>query len=406
MRERAFNKMIKFVLLLPALFIVLAQRTLSPVILIRTSSMDTSRIGWFHILNWHLRAKVETKSLDLFFEKRSLPQPASQIFLKMWTNQVRAVPFRFLWEVVHRVNQALPSDKYTLDLPKSFPFSDNQFVRNFQASEPLFFSLNDVELLEAKRQIKQMSVSNDFICFHNRDSAFLDANLPENNWSYHDHRDSNIQLYAPAIKYLADSGINCIRLGTVVRDALEPEFQKSVIDYQGTKKQSALLDLYLASHCKFFITTDSGVNILPYMFNRPVVLLNWINLVNIFRYMPKTVFIPKMYRSLDTAEYFDFYDMLYGPVRNIARKKQLDAQNAEIIENSPDEILHAVREMQLRLSGRWHESKEDKLRQKKFWNLFGQTACRHDSFHLSARFLKKYENLLDRSYEKYVKYEK
>ena len=82
MHRRLLTKIIKLAALLPAICIIIAQRVLLPVVQIRTSSMDTSRIGWFHILNWHLRTKIGTHSLDIFFEKRSLPKPANKIFPK------------------------------------------------------------------------------------------------------------------------------------------------------------------------------------------------------------------------------------------------------------------------------------------------------------------------------------
>jgi len=394
-------KLIKVILLTPAALIALMQRVLSPVLLIRTSGMDTSRIGWFHILNWHLRTTKPTPhSFDIFFEKRSIPAQANPIFINMWRNYVRIVPFRYLWEVVHKINGWLPGNNYTFDLPKGFSFSDEDFCKKFKNSRPIVLQLNKKETFYAEQEMKTINLAGEFVCFHNRDAGFLKKSVSSYDWSYHDHRDSNIQNYALAIKYLVKQDLSCIRLGTLTSDLLEPGFQKYVVRYQGTEKQNDLLDLYLASRCKFFITTDSGINILPYMFNRPVVLLNWINLTNLLRYLPNTICIPKMYFNTDTGQVYDFFDMLYGDCKDIIRQEQLDAKNIQIVENSPNEIIDAVREMQMRQADLLVDSNADKIRQENIWKLYKQSAHRSPSFRIGANFLAKHEKLLERSYKK------
>jgi hypothetical protein len=42
----------------------------------------------------------------------------------------------------------------------------------------------------------------------------------------------------------------------------------------------------------------------------------------------------------------------------------------ELVENSPEEILDVVIEMDERLKGTWENSEEDEELQRRFWNIF------------------------------------
>ena len=72
----------------------------------------------------------------------------------------------------------------------------------------------------------------------------------------------------------------------------------------------------------------------------------------------------------------------------------------ELEENSPEEIRDLVIEMDERLSGRWKDTKEDLLLQKKFWSIFEDRIKRlnlkptHEKIKLryGAKFLRENQN--------------
>ena len=68
--------------------------------------------------------------------------------------------------------------------------------------------------------------------------------------------------------------ILCVRMGTHISERLHKEGEENVPLYAATKAIN-LLDLYLSKECSFSITGDTGMNIYPYMFNRPIVFHNW-----------------------------------------------------------------------------------------------------------------------------------
>ena len=72
----------------------------------------------------------------------------------------------------------------------------------------------------------------------------------------------------------------------------------------------------------------------------------------------------------------------------------------QYVNNTEDELLDAVEEMEARVMGTWKESTEDLLLQEKFWSMFPKDPVYIRPYHgtidtkLSARFLSKYQHLL------------
>jgi putative glycosyltransferase (TIGR04372 family) len=52
------------------------------------------------------------------------------------------------------------------------------------------------------------------------------------------------------------------------------------------------------------------------------------------------------------------------------KTEKYELNNVELEENSPEEIKDLVIEMDERLNGRWKDTKEDLLLQKRFWSIF------------------------------------
>ena len=52
-----------------------------------------------------------------------------------------------------------------------------------------------------------------FVCIAIRDSYYLNKVLPTHNWTYHNFKNSDIENYNKAVKYLNDINIKVIRMG-------------------------------------------------------------------------------------------------------------------------------------------------------------------------------------------------
>ena len=94
------------------------------------------------------------------------------------------------------------------------------------------------------------------------------------DWSYHNYRDSNINNYVLAAENLASEETFAIftGLGKINSNKI---LSKKVIEYKQTKISCDFMDIFLASQCKFYVCSNSGIGTVPAIFRRPVVYVNF-----------------------------------------------------------------------------------------------------------------------------------
>jgi putative glycosyltransferase (TIGR04372 family) len=216
------------------------------------------------------------------------------------------------------------------------------------------------------------------VCFHARDSAYLDRARPRNvelygDWSWQNIRDTSIDNYLPAAVKLADLGYYAIRMGKYVREPLHCDHPR-VIDY-ASRFQSDFMDVFLSARCDFFIGQGSGMTALPMTFRRPIAFVNSVPLYEIsycaYCSYHKAIFIPKILYSAAKGRPLTFQEILeFGmgnfSVRNPRHKEISDRLGLEIRENSPEEIAEVALEMHQRLRSIFNSSEEDEELQERF----------------------------------------
>ena len=114
-------------------------------------------------------------------------------------------------------------------------------------SQPnLSFTLEESELGDRYLQKIGIPSNTPFICFHNRDSAFLDRVEKDFDWRYHNFRDSSIRNYLAAAEEMTRRGCYAVRLGAKVKDKVKSVNPK-VIKYACNGMRSDFLDIYLSA---------------------------------------------------------------------------------------------------------------------------------------------------------------
>ena len=116
-----------------------------------------------------------------------------------------------------------------------------------------------------------------FICFHVRDSAYLNQSLPNQDWNYHAHRDASIHNYLLSVEKLVERGYYAVRMGSVVKEKLSYS-NPAIINYAENGKRSDFMDIYLSANCRFFLGSDTGLLIVPQLFKCPMIYTNWCKL--------------------------------------------------------------------------------------------------------------------------------
>ena len=231
-----------------------------------------------------------------------------------------------------------------------------------------------------------------YICFHARDKSYLKDYDNTKDWSYHDFRDSNIDNYLNVINKLSDKGHHCLRMGSKVEKKI-PSQNPKIIDYANSSSQSDFLDIYLGSKCLMAVYSESGISVIPEVFNRPIVYVNWPAL-NFSCFNSNSLVIPKKFFSKKKNRFLSITEILELNFEESFRGEKLREMEIDLIENTPQEISEAVIENYKRINGDWKDDQEGLDLQRKFWDIFKFNYIKSSSFRIGTDYLKKYSQLI------------
>ena len=129
------------------------------------------------------------------------------------------------------------------------------------------------------------------------------------------------------------------------------------------------MDIYLGSNCTFCISTHSGFDGIPFVFQRPIAYI-LVPLANLITHNENNLMITKHHIHKKNKKELTISEIFSSNVAYTTDTKKFELNDVKLEENSPEEIKDLAIEMDERLNGNWNETKEDLLLQKKFWSIF------------------------------------
>ena len=367
--------------------------------------------------DWYLSEKAagqhRGRYLDLFYFVRSAGHVNKQ-WMKMWKRVLHIIPFGEFAQAVERLNRYVPGYRAHL-IPDDdvMPTTDesiayisgkdprvyakyNKRLKSILESEKPNLYFTDIEEMRGARDLKTLGIpdGNPFICFHARDSAFLDAVMSGYNWLYHDYRDSSIQNYIRATDDMTQRGCYAIRIGAIVKERVDSVNPK-IIDYATNGMRTDFLDIYLSEKCRFVLCSDTGMSFPAEVFKKPIVFVNWAPLLRTPVYVSNGLVIYKKFYLKKERRYMTFSEVMNLKFGGKETNEIFSKLNLELIENTPEEIGAVTIEMDERLNGAWETTKEDEELQQRFWALFGPEKFRSPNLRVGADFLRENKNLLE-----------
>ncbi|MFC1909220.1 TIGR04372 family glycosyltransferase [Chloroflexota bacterium] len=389
-KARSFLKML---LLMPLMTVVLILYALRPLVLIRFGQLRSERIGHFAANTEVYLCKRDAgldnqRAFDIFYHRA----PAcNQQLKKMWDRTLHvsriARPMYFL-------NRNLPGGASHV-IP--WPEYGSRDIRGLLPRSPVHLSFTPEEERIGNEGLQALGIpeGTPFICFHSRDREYLSALFPDRISHGHDYRDSSIHNHIPAAEEMTRRGYFAIRMGAVVKETLATT-NPMIIDY-ATNFRSDFMDIYLCAKCHFYIGDDAGLNLVPFIFRRPVAYVNQIPIQTVHTWgpdhlsIPKKLWLRKEHRFLTLREIFDW------EVDDFRRTQQFEQAGIEPVENTPEEITALAMEMDERLKGTWQTTEEDEELQRRFWSLFRAHEDRHGIIvsRIGAEFLRQNQEFLD-----------
>ena len=260
----------------------------------------------------------------------------------------------------------------------------------------IYLKFTREEICQAESDLKKMGIQKGepYVCMLNRDQKYLSETFPERDWNYHSFRDCSIENYMPAAEELTKRGYYVIRMGAKVGELMETANPK-IIEYEHKGFRTELLDIYLAAHCGFFIGCNSGFDAVSWLFHRPEVYVNISDLEYAHTWLSNCVLIFKKYWLKHEKRFMSVEEMIESGAGRFHRTAEYENMGIELIENTPEEILDVVDEMDMRLEGRWQTTEEDEELQARFWSYF-KSSDLHGVIRarIGTKFLRQHQELL------------
>ena len=383
--------------------------SIRPMVKVIITDLPSERIGHLaHKTDYFLRRLQldlnYNQSKTVFIAIAQYP-PANLQLMKMFMRSrfIISLP-TYLYNIV--VNSIKNNKSIYIDFIPSANY--NNFILYKQTNDNLHFT--SIEEERGKKLLQQMGISEKdwFVCFHTRDSSYLQKNAGrlygdwgnKRDWSYHDYRDSSINTFISAAEFIAQQGGFAVRMGKDTDECLPEGLHPNIIDYSN-KYCSDFGDIYLCAKCKFMIGSSSGLEFVPIIFNRPVIYTNFIPLgAAVTTTREDTITIPSKIWSENENRYLTYREILNSEIANYHQTKQYLDAGLKVVPSSAEEILDVTKEMYARVFvGGYEYQDEDKNLREQFRSLYPSThICYNNDVPISEMigidFLRKNKELI------------
>ncbi len=255
-------------------------------------------------------------------------------------------------------------------------FDQKHIVKNLSSNkDPLglldkyesHFNFTEDEIKKGKKILRKFGVdeSDKFICLNVRDASYLSRNFPENNFSYHNYRDVDIEIFSEAIEELLYKGFTIFRVGKTSSKSLDIKNHK-YIDLTNSDYDD-FLDLYLGANCYFCITTSSGFDATPYVFRKKILYIQ-VPISHFFSSSRRHFISTRYHRDNKNNRILTLKEIFEYDIHNADSSHKFNEKNIELISPSKSEVKNIILEALEYFS---NESEiEISFNQRKFWKIY------------------------------------
>ena len=375
-------------------------RLIRPIIFIRFGNLSADKVGPLALIpelylcekDHHIQPD---NTLDIFHEGYGMYGYACNYqLLKMWkrvfSNRERVL---LLGGIAAHIQQVF--NTFSLGGDHIIRQQERDFFGLAEKSA-IHLEFSSDEVMQANLEMKRMGTAkgDSYVCILNRGQKYLETTNPQRNWDDQIFRNCSIEDYMLAAKALVARGHYVIRMGSIVDDLMKTEDPR-IIEYSRKGFRTELLDIYLSANCHFFVSCGTGLDAVPLIFRRPVVIVNLSQFEHVYGW-PKCITIFKKYWLKKERRFMMFEEILESGAGRLHFSEQVANMGIELIENTPEEILDVCIEMDERLKGNWQTTDEDEDLQKAFWSIWKPSDI-NKSFRgrrIGTKFLRENRDLL------------
>ena len=215
------------------------------------------------------------------------------------------------------------------------------------------------------------------ILFCIRDDAYLKNEHSYKDFSYHNYRNWDCDLFVESAECLASKGYSVIRMGSLTKKKFISN-NPNIIDYANSKFRSDFMDFYLGYKSFFCVTTATGMDSFSFFFRKKLAQIHlpihapWTNNNNLISSCHH--YSLKEKRLLNISEIFYYLNKINFKV-NSNNLKNLGIQiQYHSKEHLKDFCLEAVN----KFDGNVYYSDQDKNIQKQFWEIFNENIKKYN----------------------------
>ncbi len=222
-------------------------------------------------------------------------------------------------------------------------------------NDKVYLTFTDEECEYGRQLQTRTGLTDWWVCIHARDSSYLDAYDPHNDWEYHNFRDCDIQTYMQAADDIKQQGGQSVRMGAIVDTALLSD--SPAIDY-ATRHRSDFGDIWLLAHCRYLLGSCAGVTQVATVFGVPVAIANWTHCEFMTCFRDGDIIIPKGVWHVGEKRFLTLPQILQSGAGRYIRAEQYEKAGLELVDSTADEIAALSTEMLMRLNGDWVDTEE------------------------------------------------
>lgn len=238
-----------------------------------------------------------------------------------------------------------------------------------EIEEMPLITFTEEENLRGEKFRKENNLLGDYVCIIPRFSSYKKEYIRTVGVNdYLSHRNGPIESFSLAVEHLLKNGIKLIQMGKVNEKSFPDKYR--ILDF--SKVYDEFLDIYLYSKSKFVLGDNSGTMMLPVFFKKPTIQTNWEIITSnkeIYGYYKydHDVILPIKYRDKKNGRYLTLKEQLELETKwkEVRFEEKIIESGYVPCNNTPEEILAAVKEMQEHILGKQeYSSEESELRNK------------------------------------------
>ena len=370
--KKIYFFLIYILVIIPILLVLLFLRVFFRFNIIE---LETRAIGHFSLsveifLCEILKKKVDDKKFYIWFPNRKI---SNNFLYKKWSELIFIGPRIIFEKIFYLSNKFNFLGKLFLSEYRHWAKYDNwqtvDIHNILENSKPrILFSSSEEQ--SGQKFLETINFKkNKYICFFSRTSDYRSVMSNSLGNEPPSIRNSSIYTQLKGIENICKKDFAAIRMSKF--DLNNPLNSKNprIYDYAYSDHKSDFLDIYLLFNCSYMISTMSGIDLVPKINRKKVLLINYVDIPALYQLNYTPILLPKKIIDMNSKKFLSYKEVFKKNLMHAhITKEYLNNLGYDYVDNSEIEIFNAINEMHE------HIIKKKPLKNcdlnNKFWTLY------------------------------------